>query len=139
MRKILVVVIMSFFSCLSVANEIAVSFPAEVIGGEHELERLVRSGQLGSPPLIEKLHSDERGSIIIVYHNSGSGRPLLDVYIYGCTKSQCSLLALKRKILISTKVAKPIESRLSKSKSEIVVITSDGVTQLKISLPKKDS
>jgi hypothetical protein len=116
------------------ANEQPIPFPAEIQGGKKGLEDWANSRQATLPSVIQSLSLGSRGDVVVLYHSSGSGRPLVDTYVYGCNASNCSLLALKRGILIDPSAKEPLTSQLLKNKSEFLLTSSNGVAQLRLSL-----
>jgi hypothetical protein len=132
--KLVIVGWLYLISLAACANEMPVPFPAELAGGSVALNEWVKNHHLELPSSVEMVARYDEGDIVVVYHSSGSGMPLLDVYVYACSVSNCTLIAARRHIQIDHSVEKPIEARISSEGSEFVLSTQDGTVQLLFSL-----
>jgi len=117
------------------ASEPSLPFPASLAGGKSRLEAWATARQPQLPTTMESI-SRGSGEIVMVYHHSGSGRPLVDAYVYGCNAENCSLLAFRRWILIPQQsIERPIRAQVRENGTRLEVRTSDGVVQLQVAIP----
>lgn len=134
MYKELILLCCLAFPAQLLANEHLIPFPAEIQGGKKGLEGWANSRQATLPSAMQSLPLGSRGDIVVLYYSSGSGRALVEAYVYGCNASNCSLIALKRGIPIDPSAGEPLKSQLLKNKSEFLLTSSNGATQLRLSL-----
>lgn len=134
MRKILISLLSIFFCVTSYAGEVPVPFPAEITGGKGRLEEWVRVNGFANTSSIQQHGYSDKGSIVVLYHSVGSGRPLVDAYVYACSSAICSLAASRMKIAINPSARTPLLSEFSASKKTLLLRTSDGVIALKVTL-----
>lgn len=134
MRKVLIFFLGSLLFSTANAGEIPVPFPAEITGGKAQLEEWIRFNGLEKTSSTQDHAYSREGWIVAVYHSAGSGRPLINAYVYACSPSICSLVASRMKISIDPKAATPLTSEISNSKNTFLLRTSDHVVRLKITL-----
>lgn len=125
MREILAILLL-MVSGFSYGYNNGSAFPFEIDGGPDSLQEFVSSRNF---VFLDKLNS----SIVVLYESRGSGRALLDVYIYGCTPANCSLLALRRGVVVrASKFGEPIKNKLLDGGKVLSLRTSDGVEQFRV-------
>jgi hypothetical protein len=59
------------------------------------------------PGTVEYYPIAEARDIAVAYLPVGSGRPLVDIYIFECSSSLCSLFALKRWVPVESSIEQP--------------------------------
>jgi hypothetical protein len=134
MRKELAILIFAAAVSCQAKADAFLSFPSEVEGGRKALELWLGQNNSNYSSGVESIKYKSSGEIVIVYHRSGSGLPLVDAYIYGCNSKNCSLIALMRAIQFEPRAKKPIVAELSSNSSELLLRTSDGVKHLRVAL-----
>jgi hypothetical protein len=73
---------------------------------------------------------------VVIYHARGSGRPFVDAFVYGCTSTNCSLVAVKRSVLVDSRVSPPLRIVVDDERS-LLKLLSGQLIELQISLRRE--
>ena len=105
----------------SVYAEKLLPFPAGFKDQRH-LEDWVKSNQLTLPSETVVIANPEpgEGPIVVVFHSSGSGLPVVDAYLYGCDQT-CLLFAVRRFIGLRRDSPEPLVAELDVKRSRLVI------------------
>jgi hypothetical protein len=110
------------------ASPPAIDFPSYILGGRPGLSEFIEAKPDLGARVLTDLSVEEGGTIVAIGQRASSGTFQLDVYLYGCSRSTCLLIASVHKVSADprTKPSALFQLSLTPDKRHLELRSSDG-------------
>lgn len=135
MRKAIAVILAVALSLPAVGQGVQMlALPAWIEGGKPSLLKWLDSRKQEIVASTEAIRLSESDEVLVVYQSTGSGRPLVDAFVYTCRATSCFLVSAKRAIEIDPRLSAPLSAQVDAARGVVEIQTPAGGVQLRATI-----
>ena len=131
MRKLVLSAVLLLTLASEAGAQSFLAFPS-MNSAEEKLEVWLEKNQGKLPHMTQRIDLDKKSYLLGVFHQLGSGLPLIDAYIYVCGENYCNLMTVTKDILLLKSADAQLLVKFNKATDEVSLVSDKGLVFLNI-------